>query len=54
MDLLLEIRRKISDLRTHDRLEGINAAIRHVEIAERYLERGRDDDDPDAFNDVLY
>jgi len=54
MDLLLELRRKLSDLRAHDRSDGIKAAVRHIEVAERYLERGRSVDDPDAFNDVIY
>ncbi|MDQ2775032.1 MAG: hypothetical protein M3Y57_08965 [Acidobacteriota bacterium] len=44
----------MTELHTHDRLDGVKAAIRHVEVAERYLERGRNDDEPDAFNDVIY
>jgi hypothetical protein len=54
MDPLDELRRKIDTLGDHTRKEGIRAAVRHVEVAERYLTRGRNDDDPDAFNDVVY
>ena len=54
MDLTEELKRKVEGLGQHTRKEGIRAAIRHVEVAERYLMRGRAEEDPDAFNDVIY
>jgi hypothetical protein len=54
MDLLAELREKLSGLATHARVERIRAAIRHIEIAEKYLERGRNEEDPETFNDVIY
>ncbi len=54
MDLLSEINRRILQLGPHDRVNGIRAAVRHIEVAERYLYRGRKEQDTDSFNDVLY
>src|SRR5882672_6015100 len=54
MNLLDELRRKIETFDTHYRKTGISAAIRHIEVGERYLEKGRTDEDPDFFNDVVY
>src|SRR4051812_41794640 len=54
MDLLAELTRKASGLDSHPRIGGIRAAIRHVNVAEKYLQRGRQDEDPEAFNDVVY
>jgi hypothetical protein len=54
MDLLHELRRKVSMIDPHDHSDGIKAAIRHIERAEHFLERGRRDQDPNFFNDVIY
>jgi hypothetical protein len=54
MDLIAELRRKLSTINPHDHSDGIKAAIRHIERAEHFLERGRRDQDPDFFNDVIY
>ena len=54
MNLLDELRRKLETFDTHHRKTGISAAIRHIEIGERYLHRDRADEDPDFFNDVVY
>jgi hypothetical protein len=54
MDLLQELRRKVSEIDPHDKVDGINAAIRHIELADRFLSRARSEHDPDLFNDVIY
>jgi hypothetical protein len=53
MDLLQEIQRKSNVLSEEDVYEGIQAVIRHVQVAERYLARAREDNDEDLFNDVI-
>lgn len=45
MDLLAELRRKIETFDTDHIMSGISAAIRHIEVGERYLHRGRSDED---------
>jgi len=54
MDLLQEIRKKILALTGDASLDGVNAVIRHVEVAERYFSRARDEREEDLFNDVIY
>lgn len=54
MDLLQEIREKAATLTGHDALDGIKAVIRHVEVAERYFSRARNEHEEDLFNDVIY
>lgn len=54
MDLLSEIRQKLPALEGHEAAEGIRAAVRHIEVAERWLARGRYERDDDLFNDVVY
>lgn len=54
MDLLQEIRKKTLALTGDASLDGINAAIRHVEVAERYFGRARNEHEEDLFNDVIY
>lgn len=54
MDLLEEIRRKTTLLSSHPALDGVNAVLRHVEVAERYLSRARAEREEDLFNDVIY
>jgi hypothetical protein len=44
----------LSVLSEYQGIDGISAAVRHIEVAERYLTRGRDERDDDAFNDVIY
>lgn len=52
MDLLAEIKTKAQKIPEADR-PGIAALIRHLEQAERCLERGRAGED-DFFTDVIY
>ncbi len=54
MDLLQDIRRKSTALEGHQTLEGINAVIRHIEVADRYLSQARVGNEEDLFNDVIY
>jgi hypothetical protein len=54
VDLLVELRAMLSAAADHGNVEGIAAAVRHIEVAERYLTRGRDERDEDAYNDVIY
>ena len=54
MDLLEEIRKKMASLAGNHPRDGVNAVVRHVEIAERYLMRARAENDEDLYNDVIY
>lgn len=54
MDLLSEIQNKADNLGGHPSQVGIKAAIKHVEIAERWFIRGRSEQDENMFNDVIY
>lgn len=54
MDLLVEIRGKSGALIGHPVLKSVQAVLRHVGIAERYLLRARSERDEDLYNDVIY
>src|SRR2546422_1996607 len=54
MDLLKLIRENSEGLVGTPFETGLAAVIRHVARAEAYLVRGRDEKDPDYFNDVIY
>ncbi|HST57341.1 MAG TPA: hypothetical protein VLK84_01560, partial [Longimicrobium sp.] len=54
MDLLAEISTKIQSLHRHPSAEGLRAAVRHVEVAERWLLRARREQEDDLLNDVIY
>jgi hypothetical protein len=54
MDLLDELRRKESQIDSEYKLDGIASAIHHIERAENFLARARDEHDPDFFNDAVY
>lgn len=54
MDLLDDIREKLPALDSHPVQGGVEAAVRHIEVAERWLARGRREADDDCFNDVIY
>jgi hypothetical protein len=54
MDLLNEIGKKINKISDHPTKDGIKAALRHMQVAEKYLFRGREEQDEDLFNDVIY
>lgn len=54
MDLLAEVQAKLPALSGSDSLDGIRAAIRHIAVAERWLDRAREEQDEDLFNDVIY
>jgi hypothetical protein len=54
MDLLSEIKRKIKIIEQDPASEGITAALRHIEVAEKHLLRARAERDDDLLNDVVY
>ncbi len=54
MDLLKEIKTKIASLTGKPCESSIKAAIRHIEVAERYLSRSRTEQEDDLLNDVVY
>ena len=54
MDLVSEIREKLKALESDSSFDGISAAIRHIEVAERHLKRARYENEEDFFNDVIY
>ena len=54
MDLSKELKRKQETLKDLVSDGGIYAALRHIEIAERWFERARVEGDEDLFNDVIY
>lgn len=54
MDLLNEIERKMPTLDEHGAADGVRSVVRHIRAAERYLLRGRAENDEELFNDVIY
>lgn len=54
MDLLEEIKRKIDHISEASVQDGVRAAVRHIEVAERWLYRGREEQNDDMYNDVIY
>ena len=54
MDLLQEIKTRIESLAGAACESGIKAAVRHIEVAERYLARSRKEQEDDLLNDVVY
>lgn len=54
MDLLNEIAIKFKKISDHPTSDGIKAALRHMEVAERYWFRARKEQDEDLLNDVIY
>ena len=54
MDLLEEFRGKSELLSNEGVYEGLQAAIRHVQAAERHFFRARKFNDDDLLNDVIY
>lgn len=54
MDLVSEIREKLKALESDSSFDGISAAIRHIEVAERHLKRARNENEEDFLNDVIY
>lgn len=54
MDLVNEIREKLKALESDGSFDGISAAIRHIEVAERHLKRARKENEEDFLNDVIY
>lgn len=54
MDLLGELRRLVGALHDAPSVERIRAAVQHINVAERHLERGRRSRDDSAYNDVVY
>lgn len=54
MDLLNEAKARASQFSRRRLSSGIDAVIRHIEAAERYLLRGRAEHEDDFYNDVIY
>ncbi len=54
MDLLRDLRTKVSTLGGTPVGARLEAVLRHVEIAARHLRRGVDEGDDDFFNDAVY
>jgi len=54
MDILSIIRNKVQVLQPHEKFVGLEAVITHIEMAERYLTRGKDEKDENLYTDVIY
>lgn len=54
MDLLAEIKSKLPSLDGHPSGDGVRAAIWHIEVAERWFDRSREEREEDLLNDVVY
>ena len=54
MDLLNEMAIKFKKISDHSTSDGIGAALRHMEVAERHWLRARKEQDEDLLNDVIY
>lgn len=54
MDILKVIKDKIKNVQPDDRPKGITAIISHIEIAEKYYEKGSSEKDENYFTDVVY
>lgn len=54
MDILKELNERLQQLEGESIAEGIKAAIRHIEAAEKHYNRAVTEHDDEAFNDVIY
>ncbi len=54
MDLLRELRELTARISGHAAHQGIESAIRHIEVAERHLSEARAGSGDELFNDVIY
>lgn len=54
MDTLQLLREKRDELRSLRPTDGVDAALRHIEVAERHFGRGRAEGDSDLFTDVVF
>lgn len=54
MDLLDRLRVRADDLARATNIEGVRAAIRHIQAAERHFKRASEEGDEEALNDVIY
>ncbi|MGW9128866.1 hypothetical protein ACWGPW_28480 [Paenibacillus chitinolyticus] len=54
MDLLDKLNQKGKMIESASVIEGIKAVLRHIEIAERHLNRAVHENDDDLINDVIY
>ncbi len=54
MDLIAEIDEKLPVDGIYPWAEGVRAAVRHIRVAEQWLERAREERNEDYFNDVVY
>jgi hypothetical protein len=54
MDILSLIRKKSQILQAHEKFLGLDAVVTHIETAEKYLVRGKDEKDDNFYTDVIY
>ena len=54
MDLLEEIKKKIDTINEYNDISGLNSVLSHIERAEVYLHRGKEESDDHLFTDVIY
>jgi hypothetical protein len=54
MDILKQIKEKLSKVSQEDRPDGINAILSHIEISEKYYIKAVSDKDENYFTDVVY
>ena len=54
MDILNLIRKKSQILQAHEKFMGLDAVITHIESAEKYLSRGKNEKDDNCYTDVIY
>lgn len=54
MDILSLIRKKSQILQAQEKFLGLDAVVIHIETAEKYLVRGRDEKDDSFYTDVVY
>lgn len=54
MDLLEGIRKKIDTINEYKEINGLNSVLSHIERAEVFLHRGKEESDDNLFTDVIY
>jgi len=54
MDILEIIKQKIKGIELLEKSDGIKSVITHIEVAEDYLKKAKDEGDDNLFTDVIY
>ena len=54
IDILKELNERLQQLDGQPMFDGIKAATRHIEVAEKHYNRAIQEHDEEAFNDVIY